>query len=215
VDDVEHDSLNGELPVNGEFQTEDEAVDPISDQIDVEMEDVDAPHELDEDSVVVATHPSDLFNDTITAVALSDINSNNSVLKATTNGVKNEVTPPATNGLPSMAGSEDAGPPTPPVSNGDLVNEQWTKVFTDGGVAHLFLRDFRIDGTEITDLENSYTGAPSHASDALSELDDDEMNGLSAAVNEPIKEAPAPGRVTPAKSKKGKAKRKRTGGRSR
>lgn len=208
-----HTNSNGNAFVNGGsselHQNQDnENEDHIN--VDVEMEDIDAPHDLDDDAIMVATDPSDLIGDTITTAALSEVNGNISPMKSNhTNGVKNEATPPATNGANSSVSNDELGPPTPPVSNGDLTHEQNLKVLIDGGIPQYLLKDFNIDGTEVSEIAGSFTSAASHASDALSDMNDDDMNALQATTIEAEKgTAAAGGRATPAKTKKGKRKRR-------
>lgn len=189
----------------------------IEDHVDVEMEDVDAPHEIDEDAIMVETDPLDSIEDTITTAPLAELNGNISPMKnSQTNGVKNEATPPASNGANSAISNEELGPPTPPVSNGEFAHDQGMKVLADGGIPHYLLKDFSIDGTEVSEIAGSFTSVTSHPSEILSDMDEDEMNALQPTTIEGDKGVAAGGTSsTPAKTKKGKGKKKRFGGKAR
>jgi NuA3 HAT complex component NTO1 len=179
-----------------------ESHDPNQD-IDVEMDDIDAPHGEEYDAVIVDDGTSKDTN-TINTAALAEVNGNISMKYNHINGVKGESVSPTTNGH-VMTENEQPGPPTPPFSNGDVFSEQGAKVLTDGGIPR-FLKDFQIDGTHITDPEAVA------ASDDLSDMDDDELNGLRTSLNEPDGEVVATGgRASPVKTKKGKAKKKKAG----
>jgi NuA3 HAT complex component NTO1 len=218
--DADRVSQNETILVNGdssEFHQEDQEPNGNEDHIDVEMEDVDAPHELDDDAIMVATSPSDLVGDTITTAALAEVNGNISPMKNNhPNGVKNEATPPATNGANSAVSSEEIGPPTPPISTGDLVHDQGMKVLADGGIPQYLLKDFSIDGTQVSEIVGSFMSVASHASEVLSDMDDDELNALQPTIVEADKGVVASGsRPSPTKTKKGKGKKKRFGGKAR
>ena len=90
------------------------------------------------------------------------------------------------------------------------------KALTDGGIPRFLLKDFRIDGTQISAPEGSVIRAVSRLSEELSDMDDDELNGLRTGVNEADGEVVAAGgRSSPVKSKKGKAKKRRIGAKAR
>lgn len=85
-------------------------------------------------------------------------------------------TPPATNGYVAAAPSTLPGPPTPPQSNGSLSQEQ-VNILTDGGVPW-YLKEFEPIGTSA--VAQPVTGGEvlrSH-SEALTEMDEDELKGL-------------------------------------
>lgn len=203
----DHIDANGSLSMNDNVtESADAEANKDSVDVDVDMEDIDAPHELDTDVVIVATEPSE---DTITA-ALAEVNGNISPAKnGHINGAKDEATPPATNGVNSASQSEQLGPPTPPVSNGDLSNDQGVKVLTDGGIPQFLLKDFNINGTKVTELPGSFTSSSSQPNE-LGDIDDEELNGIPSSINEPDK-AVATGAVrSPLKARKGKGKKRRT-----
>ena len=198
--------------------------------IDVDMTDenqiVDHPKSSSEvgDVMIVDSEPAKDANsggNFITTAALAEVTGNVSPLKSNqSNGIKNSITPPDTIGYASApdreleldAEAEAEGPPTPPVSNGDTNTDQTRNILIDGGVPPFLLEDFEIDGTQISEKESSKRKAEDSLSDVLSEMDDDLVNGLQQGILdvEGVVAAAVSGtKVTPAKSRKGKAKRRK------
>lgn len=134
-------------------------------------------------------------------------------------GIDVSVTPPDSNGYISMHASQ-AGPPTPPQSNGSL-GKDMTDSLADGGILW-YLKMFQPQGTSIVD-DHWAAGrdAVRMLSEDLTDLDDEEMKGLVMDVDEAavaaslevddIKE----NMNTNSKSKASKVKKRRTSGRRR
>ena len=161
----------------------------------------------------------------ITTAALAEVTGNVSPLKSNQSiGIKNSITPPDTVGYASAPDrehegntevgveAEAEGPPTPPVSNGDTSTDQTRNILIDGGVPPFLLEDFEIDGTQISEKESSKRKAEDSLSDVLSDMDDDLVNGLQQGildVDGVVAAAVSGTKVTAAKSRKGKAKRRK------
>lgn len=205
-------NMNGDQPhLNGESSSAqantNEESNETFESVDVEMEDVDASHKDDLDAVVVVDTASskdvDAGEDTITTVPLAEVNGNKSPTKnVQLNGVKNESLSPTTNGCITSPEKDPPGPPTPPISIGNMISDQEGKFLTDGGVPTFLLKDFHIDGTHISETDEKVVG------DEPSDVDEDEINGLKTNV---IEADPGllstQGHASPAKTKKGKAKK--------
>lgn len=159
---------------------------------DVEMQDVDASGE-GENTIVAAT----LGDDMIDTGPVTRANKS-SPLKA--NGTKNANTPPDTNGHVQAPDIAPPAPPTPPVSNGDTNTD--ADILANGGIPW-YVKDFQPEGTSLVPGKD----AMSSFSEDLSEMDDDDLKGLGAdlAAGEIARNVVV---ATPAKPKKGKAKKK-------
>ena len=194
---VEHTNGDDEAEQENETSDKNEGGDA-----DVEMQDEDAPHEIDDgDNVVlVAAGDLELAEDTIVAEPLAEVNNNISPSRARTNGIKNTSTPPDTNGYVTAPETQQPAPPTPPISNGGHVPD-----FADlntGGVLW-YLKDFQPEGTSIVDPHSS------NFSEDLSDMDEEDLKALSGDINE--SDAQIAGAVVSAtalKAKKGKAKKR-------
>ncbi|TAQ85717.1 hypothetical protein B7494_g5948 [Chlorociboria aeruginascens] len=128
-----------------------------------------------------AEHPES----TIVTVPLTEVNGNVSQVNPNHNG---------TNGYGSVSGS-DQGSSMQPVSNGT----KGAGTLTDGGVPW-YMEDFQPEGTTVVG------NVPSHLSEELSDLDDIEMAGMGIGESTTTVET-----SPPAKTKKGKNKRKYRG----
>lgn len=125
-------------------------------------------------------------------------------------------TPPATNGYVGAGPSLQPAPPTPPQSNGSL-GRQPTDPLTDGGVVW-YLQDFEPEGASAIQDQWQGRDAARDLSEELTEIDEDELKGLGAEINEDsITASPAnttetaePAAVSaPSPTKKSNAKTKR------
>ncbi|KAI1393442.1 bromodomain and PHD finger-containing protein [Hypoxylon trugodes] len=143
-----------------------------------------------------------------------------------TEGVQSMDTPPATNGYVGAAPSLQPAPPTPPQSNGSL-GHQPTDPLADGGVVW-YLQDFEPKGTSAIQQQWQGRNAVRSLSEALTEIDDDELKGLAVEVQEdsitaspanttevveppvtPAVAAPTPSKKSTTKAKKRKAPARR------
>lgn len=134
------------------------------------------------------------------------------------NGIKTSDTPPDSNGYVAVSEHQQPPPPTPPISNGgSLVSNghegtiELANSLTEGGVPW-YMKTFDPIGTTI--LENKWSGREAAMSEELSEIDDDELNDMSAAMEgmegpatEAIEEKVADVVVAAKKSKAKKKKR--------
>jgi NuA3 HAT complex component NTO1 len=185
----------GNLEASFEKQAETQESNTDRETVDVEMGDV---LQEDTDNVERGIHPNDLSSemllngDSITIAPLAEVNGNISPAKV--NGAK--ATPPNTDDYVSAPVPDQPGPPTPPTSNTDMGNEQGSSILTDGGIHPALLKDFRIDGTNISAIEGSF--------------DSNDSSGLSDApsADEDMAEPVAVVART-SKAKKGKAKKRR------
>ncbi|KAI0166263.1 hypothetical protein GGR57DRAFT_446000 [Xylariaceae sp. FL1272] len=103
-------------------------------------------------------------------------------------------TPPATNGYVSAPPTTQVAPPTPPQSNGSLGGRPPTDALTDGGVLW-YLQEFELEGTSAVQEQWNGRDAVRSLSEELTEIDDDELKGLSVEVNESITASPGDGAV--------------------
>ena len=99
-----------------------------------------------------------------------------------TNGVDAADTPPGTNGYVPVSNPTQAGPLTPPQSNGSLGRGP-TDTLTEGGIPW-YLKPFDIEGT--TAVEEQWAGrdALRALSEELTDMDDDELNDLEFNVED-------------------------------
>lgn len=194
---VEHtsevDALQQQIETTDRNEGEDE---------DVEMQDEDAPHDLDDEDTVaiVVSGGSEVADNTVVAAPLAEVNGNTSPVKPHINGVKNESTPPDTNGYVTAPDTQQPAPPTPPVSNGGHATDYVD--LNTGGILW-YVKDYQPEGTSIVD-----PGA-SRLSEDLSDIDDEELRALGGDVDEAEgKVSAAVGTASASKAKKGKAKKR-------
>jgi NuA3 HAT complex component NTO1 len=176
---------------------------------DVQMEDVDAPHE-EEENIIVAVSSESTANaepngDTITTAALAEVNINKSPAKAQpTNGLKNTNASLDTSGHVSAPQVEQPNTAIQPVSNGYTNAEQGEKTLTDGGIPLFLKEDFQIEGVKVSEIVREST----RPSEELSEMDDDQLNDLENDYNNAANEETVA--VIPVtKSKKAKSRKRR------
>lgn len=101
------------------------------------------------------------------------------------NGVDSSETPPAGHGFPALACSDQPGPPTPPQSNGSFGKEPGDSL-AEGGILW-YLKAMKPVGTSILS-EHWAAGrdAVRMLSEDLTDLDDEELRGLGADVDEAV-----------------------------
>jgi NuA3 HAT complex component NTO1 len=196
---VEHTNWESSSAQHNEYTDKNEGKDQ-----DVEMQDEDAPHEVDDTDTVAVAVPGepDIANaeDTIIAAApLAEVAGNTSPAKPHTNGIKNASTPPDTNGYVTAPETQPPAPPTPPVSNGGHAADNAD--LNTGGVPW-YLKDFQPEGTSIVDPHAS------RMSEELSDMDEEELKVLGGDVDEADGEVVGAVGAIPSKSKKGKAKKR-------
>lgn len=194
---VEHTIGDDEAEQQNECHDKEEGKDE-----DLEMQDEDAPHEIDDGDAlaVVAAGEMDFAEDTIAAEPLAEVNGNISSSKGLTNGVKNTSTPPDTNGYVTALETQQPAPPTPPISNGGHAADNAD--LNTGGVLW-YLKDFQPEGTSIVDPHSS------RLSEDLSDMDEEDLKVLGGDVNEADAQiAGAVGSASASKAKKGKAKKR-------
>ncbi|TVY89205.1 Peregrin [Lachnellula willkommii] len=134
---------------------------------DVEMQDADAPGEVDEG--IGSTEETDK--------ALIEVDGNVSPTKVEhVNGVKNS-NKPDTNGT-----AKPHQPPTPPLSNGDASTDP-ADPLVNGGI-FWYLKGFHPEGTSIIQELGSGKDAVSQLSEDLSDMDDEALKGLGIDVDE-------------------------------
>ncbi|KAI6716238.1 PHD finger domain-containing protein [Diplocarpon mali] len=199
--DTESADAGQNKPTEQAYSGRDRAIIPGSE--DTEVQDMNAPGEVGHDTVVAL--PTD--EDTITVdVPLSEVDGNGSQKKSHTNDIKSTDTPPDTNGFasaPEVTQPTPPAPPTPPVSNGDTSTEQ-TDVLANGGIPY-YLKDFQPEGTSLLEGDDVI----SNFSEALSEMDEEELRDLGADVDAgSMKVADTIVTASASKAKKGKAKKK-------
>ncbi|RYP45917.1 hypothetical protein DL768_007785 [Monosporascus sp. mg162] len=101
---------------------------------------------------------------------------------ATVNGVAPLDTPPATNGFEATSQQPpQSGPPTPPQSNGSL-GRQHSDTLTEGGIPW-YLRDFEPEGTSAVRDQWPGRDAVRSLSEELTDIDEDELEGLGVELN--------------------------------
>jgi len=211
-----HTRTNGVEHTNGHIASEDQdngnETIHVGVPIKVDVQDVDAPNEEIDDADVFAPVPTgtseaDDPNDIITVNALAEVDGNVSQMPnhSNPNGIKASNTPPDTNGYVSAPEHHQPSPPTPPVSNGGIGTDH-VETLTNGGIPW-YLKDFYPEGTSV--LQEKWTGRDvvSRMSEELSDMDEDELKGLGADVDERDGEVAGIVGATP-RTKKGKAKRR-------
>ncbi|KAG4030476.1 hypothetical protein MFRU_012g02090 [Monilinia fructicola] len=170
-----------------------ESSDVNTEIIDTEMPDVDAEHDVAD---VIQVSPA-ITSDTDHLIDPQLLN--HSLEKPTTNG--NGITPPDTNGYYSALEESQPNPPTPPVSNGENTTDG-TDVLNNGGIPW-YVKDFQPEGTSV--LQEVPGDDGSHASDDLSEMDDEDVKALAGIQDAPTAQN---GTTPAAKGRKGKGRRK-------
>ena len=169
---------------------------------DIQMQDEDAPHEIDNGDVVtaVAARNWEVADDTIVAEPLPELNGSGSSSKGQINGIKNTGTPPDSNGYVTAHETQQPAPPTPPISNGGQASDNAD--LNTGGMLW-YLRDFLPEGTSIVDPYSS------SLSEDLSDMDEEELKVLDSHVNAANGlVAAAVGSASASKPKKGKTKKR-------
>lgn len=166
---------------------------PITDSkdVDVEMPDVDADHDIGDVIHVEAPVTEEVTLDTTV------------VQKSVKAPHADGITPPDTNGYSSAQENSQASPPTPPISTGDNTVEA-ADVLSSGGIPW-YLKDFQPEGTSVLQDVTTDKANGSLASEELSDMDDDDLKALGDVEVGPTEQSS----VTPAtKSKKAKTRRK-------
>ncbi|KAH8658827.1 hypothetical protein BGZ60DRAFT_507423 [Tricladium varicosporioides] len=185
---------------NGVDHSRDESPSPRghpTDSEDVEMQDANG-------ELLSSKESAELKADT----ALAELNGNVTQAKVdqvngTKNGKHSEI-----NGNASAPNTRQ--PPTPPLSNGESINDH-TDTLVLGGIPW-YLKEFEPEGTSILQETSSADSALSRMSEDLSDMDDAELNGLGVDVGEANGEIIVAS-TTVTKAKKGKGKRKGKGSR--
>ncbi|PBP24366.1 Epc-N domain-containing protein [Diplocarpon rosae] len=203
--DAEQDAGSADVGQNKPLERsyEDQDLEIVPGSEDTKMQDVDAPGEV-KHHIIVALSASE---DTITVdVPLSEFDGNGPQKESQANAIKNTDTPPATSGFasaPEVMQPAPPAPPTPPVSNGDTSTEQ-TDVLANGGIPY-YLKDFQPEGTSLLEGDDVI----SNFSEALSEMDEEELRDLGADVDAgAMKVIDTIVTASASKAKKGKAKKK-------
>jgi len=169
--------------------------------VDMQDEDVDAPHELD-DADIPSALPEDQDTTAVhdTIVAALSVESQESISADKPHDDKDASTPPDTNGYVTARQSQAPAPPTPPVSTGGHAPEHPGLI--NGGVLS-YLKEFEPEGTSIVDPQGS------NASEDLSDMDEEELRLLGDGMIEAEGQVIAAVEAGPSKSKKAKAKKRR------
>ncbi|ESZ98037.1 hypothetical protein SBOR_1568 [Sclerotinia borealis F-4128] len=166
-----------------------------ADIIDTDMPDADAENDV-EDVIHVASITTSGTDHMIDPRLLD-----NGVENPTTNG--NSITPPNTNGYSPTPEENLPSPPTPPVSNGENTTDG-ADVLINGGIPW-YVKDFQPEGTSVLQEVSVENPNDSHASDDLSEMDDEDVKALASVQDRPSEQS----ETTPAaKGRKVKSRRK-------
>lgn len=160
---------------------------------DVEMQDVDAPGEVDDEIV----EPTEQVPDK----ALAEVDGNVTQSNAEqANGLENDKNP-------DINGTDNAQHPlTPPLSNGDSTTDN-NDPLVNGGIPW-YLKEFHPEGTSIVQERAVGKDAVSQISEDLSDMDDDELKGLGIDVDDTVDSIVAVAGVS--KPRKAKAKKKKS-----
>lgn len=181
--------------INGDILGHEMSSDANAEFLDTEMPDADAEHNV-EDVIHVASAFTADVDHMIDPQLLND-----GVEKPATNG--NGITPPDTNGYSSAPEETQPNPPTPPVSNGENTADG-TDVLNSGGIPW-YLKDFQPEGTSVLQEVSVENTNGSHASDDLSEMDDEDVKALATVQDGPSEQN---GTTPVTKGRKGKGRRK-------
>ncbi|KAJ8065427.1 hypothetical protein OCU04_006114 [Sclerotinia nivalis] len=175
--------------------------DANAEDIDTDMPDVDASAHVEHDveDVIHVAPASNPGTDHMIDPQLLD----NGIEKTTINGNANGITPPDTNGYSSTPEDNQPSPPTPPVSNGENTTDG-ADVLTNGGIPW-YVKDFQPEGTSVLQEVSVENSNGSHASDDLSEMDDEDVKALASIQDGPSEQN---GTTTATKGRKGKGRRK-------
>jgi len=146
---------------------------------DVAMVDAEGDLEDEDRNIEVATSADGTVEHRITAKGKKSVVDN----KLDSSDLEPADTPPAINGYVTAPASVQPGPPTPPQSNGSF-GRQATETLAGGGIPW-YLQDFEPVGTTaVPEQPQPERVAARSPSEALSEMDDDELTGLGAEINE-------------------------------
>lgn len=192
-EDVEMTNAYGAQGMSGVPQSNDKTDADAAIGTDVEMHDIDAPAELEDDGIIVALPATSVDPEETVTTATCE---NGVSEKAKPNNQTEAPTPPDTNGYASPQDEEQIPgmqPPTTPISNG----HDHSDALTRGGPMY-YLKKFEPEGTTFVQAEDSASGLTEEMSDIEEDVDASEV--IPTAVT-----------VSPSKVKKGKAKKKARG----
>ncbi|KAI0128617.1 bromodomain containing 1 [Xylariales sp. AK1849] len=186
LDVIMVDSSNAEITV-AEPVDDEAAADDEQEQVDVVMGEEEGEKAQDESNIEVDT--SELEDAKAGAVPLAS----GSVAERAQetqekpdedvkNGDEPLDTPPATNGYVAAPQTSQPGPPTPPQSNGSLGQEH-TNILVNGGIPW-YLRSFEPEGTSVVLQQWPGKDVMRSLSEELTEMEEDELKGLGADINE-------------------------------
>lgn len=181
-DTIMVDASNEQITVANGEKVEDEPV-PVEDEMDLDAEGEDD----DEGNIEVNTSTLEKPNDVHSSSSSVAGHEGNGKAAVKTEAslalaVQPSDTPPETNGYVSATRPSQPAPPTPPQSNGSLGNES-TDPLSEGGVPWYF-QEFKPKGTTI--IEEQWTGreALRSLSEDLTDMDDQELEGLAFDVED-------------------------------
>lgn len=196
IDVAQSEELASEALGNGVVERE-ESSDASAEILDTDMPDADADAEHDVEDVIHVAPATNSSDHMIDPQLL-----NNGVEKSITNG--NGITPSDTNRYSSTPEDNNSlSLPTPPISNGENTTDG-TDVLNNGGIPW-YVKDFQPEGTSVLQEVSVENTNGSHASDDLSEMDDEDVKALASVQGGPSEQ----NGTTPAtKGRKGKARRK-------
>ena len=101
-----------------------------------------------------------------------------------TGGPKATDTPPNDGDYAPVAPPDATDPLTPPQSNGSLGRHEAADVLNDGGVPW-YMKGFRVEGTTAAEEQWAGRDAVRSLSEDLTDMDDEELNGLEFVVDDP------------------------------
>ncbi|KAH8673896.1 hypothetical protein BX600DRAFT_378637 [Xylariales sp. PMI_506] len=182
------DSSNAEITVGGDPTDEVDGTDEQQEQMDVIMADPDEAKSGDETNIEVSTELIEESKENEDPVSEDPVVEEQADLAekrasgSLSHGNNNLDTPPATNGYEVASHAPQPGPPTPPQSNGSL-GRNHANPLTDGGIPW-YLKDFEPEGTSAVLEPWSGRDAVRSLSEELTEMDEDDLKGLGADLNE-------------------------------
>ena len=202
---------SSEITVKSSFNNDD-----MAQEADIDGDAMDTADDVEENGDNIEVNTSGFGKDADKAQS-SPRKSKRSIIM---NSIESSETPPDSNGFVPAAQTDQAGPPTPPQSNGSFGKEP-ADPLVEGGILW-YLKSMKPEGTSILG-EHWAAGrdAVRMLSEDLTDLDDEELKGLGRDVDDSVTAAMLDAETasstvaTKSKANANKTRKRRTSGRRR
>ena len=186
MEDAVMTDVEGQIIVagDGDVVGADEEEDMAEDRMNVDEPDADTEAALEATTPSLAT--SVKLNGIMSSNAsVADVDKDDAVDSAPLpGGLKATDTPPNDGDYAPVAPPDHTDPLTPPQSNGSLGRHGAADVLNDGGVPW-YMKGFRLEGTTAAEEQWAGRDAVRSLSEELTDMDEEELNGLEFVVDDP------------------------------